>query len=408
MNDFHIEEVGRKGDGVAHHNADDIYIPFTLAGEKVRTSGTGPRRELVEVLEVSPDRIDAVCRHFGECGGCQLQHMGTDAYLNWKSALLNAALERADIAIKPEPMISFADHSRRKAVFSARHTSAGLLFGFQERADNRVVDIGECPVTVPEITERFEALRDLASSIPGAKMPLRISVLATRNGLDVDIEDARDLTGNERQTLVRKAVDLEFARLTVNTEILVESRKPELVMGSAIVTPPPGAFVQAIEEAEQQMVELVTGHLRTCKTVADLYCGVGTFALRLAERSKVLAVEASKPAIHSLDRAWRETAGRLKEIKTETRNLERSPLGFMELKHMDGLVFDPPRAGAELQTRQIAKSRVRKVAAVSCNPATLSRDLEILIEGGFKLKSITPVDQFRYTPHLEAVALLER
>jgi 23S rRNA (uracil1939-C5)-methyltransferase len=239
-------------------------------------------------------------------------------------------------------------------------------------------------------------------------MPLRISVLATRNGLDVDIEDARDLTGNERQTLVRKAVDLEFARLTVNTEILVESRKPELVMGSAIVTPPPGAFVQAIEEAEQQMVELVTGHLRTCKTVADLYCGVGTFALRLAERSKVLAVEASKPAIHSLDRAWRETAGRLKEIKTETRNLERSPLGFMELKHMDGLVIDPPRAGAELQTRQIAKSRVRKVAAVSCNPATLSRDLEILIEGGFKLKSITPVDQFRYTPHLEAVALLER
>ena len=153
---------------------------------------------------------------------------------------------------------------------------------------------------------------------------------------------------------------------------------------------------------------MVGEHLAKCKSVADLYCGVGTFALRLAENSKVWAIEENSASLQALDRAWRETGGKLKQIKTEARNLDRRPANHQELKKIDGIVFDPPRAGAEMQARQIAKSNVGKVAAVSCNPQTLARDLAILVEGGYAISRIVPLDQFRYTPHVEVVALLER
>lgn len=408
MSEIIIDHVGRKGDGVAFENGQEVYVPFALAGEHLEVFGSGPRRELSNVIKASENRIDPVCKHFTICGGCQLQHMSEDSYLNWKMTLLSEQLTKAGIEIEPEPIVSFADQSRRKVVFSAKQTSTGLLLGFQERAGNMVIDIEECPVTIPAITDRLDDIRDLVRSVPGAKVPLHISVLAARNGLDIDIQEARELTGSDRQTLVRKTVDLGFLRLSVNGETLVEAQKPELKMADCIVVPPPGAFVQAIAEAEHGMETLVTEHLKSCKTVADLYSGIGTFALRLAANSTVLAVEANAAALDSLNQAWRATAGKLKQIKTETRNLERRPLGFAELKKTDGLVFDPPRAGAELQAKQIAKSKVKKIAAVSCNPVTLARDLEILIAGGYKVLKIVPFDQFRYTPHLETVVLLER
>jgi len=408
MAELTIDFLGHQGDGVAHEQGKAVYVPFTLKGETVLADGNGTHRDLVEIKEKSDNRIEPVCKYFGTCGGCQLQHANQETYLEWKTALVTEPLSRAGIVLEADPILTFEDASRRKCVFNAQRTVDGLVLGFVENTSIRILSIDRCPVLVPEINSAMGAIRDLAISIPFSKSPARISVLSTGNGLDISIENARDPSDAERHVLVRKAIANRFSRLTVNNEILIKTAEPHIGIGKTLVAPPPSAFVQAVKKAEDAMSEIVTAHLKDCKHVADLFCGIGTFALKLAENSSVHAVEESGAALQALDEAWRKTGGALKQIKTEKRNLERRPVTFGELKKTDGLVFDPPRAGAELQTRQIAKSRVKKVAAVSCNPATLATDLEILAGGGFKIKHIIPVDQFKYTSHVEVVVLLER
>lgn len=408
MTELKIDFVGHKGDGVAHLNNHAIYVPYTLEGETVAVEGSGPRREVTSIKEKSQDRIEPICQHFGACGGCQLQHMSERAYLDWKMGLVTEPLKRAGVTLTPDDMISFDDASRRKCVFNAQRTPQGMQLGFNEKASNEIVAIETCPVLVPEINNQLDNIRDLVNSVPTTKHPLRVSVLVTKNGLDIAIEDAKPLSEAERQVLIKKTINHKFSRITVNLETLIKTAEPHIEIANTIVSPPPAAFVQALKQAEDDMADIVARFLKGCKQVADLYCGIGTFALKLAENSAVYAVEESGDALNSLDQAWRDTGGKLKQIKTEKRNLERRPVTFGELKKMDGLVFDPPRAGAELQCKQIAKSRVKKVAAVSCNPITLATDLEILITSGFTVKRIIPIDQFKYTPHVEVVVLLER
>ncbi len=408
MTELKIDFVGHKGDGVAHVNGHAIYVPFTLEGETVSVEGSGPRCDIKSIIQPSSQRIDPVCKHFGTCGGCQLQHMNEEAYLEWKMGLVTEPLKRAGITLQPDAIVLFKDASRRKCVFNAERTPEGMQLGFVEGSENEILAIEACPVLVPQINEQLDVIRDLVNSVPTTKHTLRVSVLVTENGLDISIEEAKPLSETERQVLIKKTIVHKFARLTVNQETLIKIAEPHIEIASTIVSPPPAAFVQALKEAEDLMSDLVADFLKGCKQVADLYCGIGTFALKLAENSAVYAVEENGSALNSLDQAWRQTGGKLKQVKTEKRNLERRPVTFGELKKMDGLVFDPPRAGAELQTRQIAKSRVKKVAAVSCNPATLATDLEILVAGGFNIKRIIPIDQFKYTPHLEVVVLLER
>lgn len=408
MDEVKIDYVGHKADGVAHQNGNALYVPFTLEGETVKIKGNGPRREVCEITKASPDRIVPVCKHFGTCGGCQLQHMGSDAYLEWKMSLVTEPLKRVGVSVKPETIISFEDQSRRKCVFNVQRTSQGIQLGFSEKAANDIVAIETCPILVPEINAQLENIRDLAISLPAGKTSVRIAVLVTRNGLDIAMDEGKPLSEAERQILIKKAIAHKFSRLSYNGDVLIKIAEPVIEIASTLVAPPPASFVQAVKAAEDSMSITVSDFLKGCKQVADLYCGVGTFTLKLAEHSMVYAVEENAAALESLNLAWRQTGGKLKQVKTEKRNLERRPMTFGELKKMDGLVFDPPRAGAELQCKQIAKSRVKKVAAVSCNPNTLATDLEILIAGGFNITRILAVDQFKYTPHVEVVVLLER
>ncbi|MGI9352596.1 MAG: class I SAM-dependent RNA methyltransferase [Rhizobiaceae bacterium] len=408
MADLLIDNLGWQGDGVATVDGKPVFVPFALPGEIVSVSGGGTRREIVKVLKKSPDRIEPSCPHFGRCGGCQTQHLEKQAYEKWKLGLVNSPLEKSGITHPVVPMITFENHSRRRCVFNVRNTNNGVLLGYTERASNTIIPIETCPVLVPEIVESLEDIRRLASSLPQTRKPFRLSVLVTKNGLDIDIEGAVSLKSEQKAVLIRKALSTGFARISSDHEILVEKRKPILQMGQCELVPPPGVFIQALEAAEREMTGLVCEHFSNCKTMADLYSGIGTFALRLAENSTVWAVEENKTALQALDRAWRETGGKLKQIKTEARNLDRRPVGFQEMKKIDGLVFDPPRSGAEAQARQIAKSKVGKVAAVSCNPQTLARDLAILTAGGYFITRIVPLDQFRYTPHVEVVVLLQR
>lgn len=408
MAELLIDDLGRQGDGITRVDGNVIYVPLALAGEKVSVTGSGPRRKLTDILERSPDRVDPVCRHFGTCGGCQVQHLSASSYREWKHSVVATPLSKAGINDTVDPLRIFEDAKRRKCVLSARNTNDGVRLGFTERSGHEIVPVEVCPVLDPQIVRALPDLQNLTASLPQSKKPFRLSVLASENGLDINIEGTVGLKTSQKEVLARKALASDFARISSDGEVLLEIRKPGLQMGTCTVAPPPGSFVQALEEAELEMADLVCGHLADCKSVADLFCGVGTFALRLAEKSTVWAVEENSAALASLDRAWRETGGKLKRVKTEARNLDRRPASFQELKKIDGLVFDPPRAGADMQARQIAKSRVRKVAAVSCNPTTLTRDLEILVAGGYRIHRIVPLDQFKYTPHVEVVALLER
>ncbi len=403
-----IARLGGQGDGVADSGNGPVFVPFALPGERVNVALGGKCADLVSVLDPSPQRVEPACRHFTSCGGCAMQHLEEDAYRGWKRSLLVEALRAKGIGVEVDPLVSCPPHSRRRAALTAKRTENGILLGFNAALSHRIVDIEECPVMEPELVAALSLLRRLAGLVARTSDAFRFSVTRTASGLDVATQGSGRLEGKARQAAIEFCIASGIARLTVDGEIVIEPKKPAIMVGEVSVSPPPGAFLQAVAEAEEAMAGLVAGHLAKAKRVADLFAGIGTFALRLARQSEVHAVEGDAPALAALDRAFRFGQG-LKKVTVEKRDLFVRPLTFKELDaSFDGLVFDPPRAGAEAQAAQIARSQVRLVAAVSCNPLTLARDLSILIAGGYQLKRVVPVDQFLWSPHLEAVALLEK
>ncbi|WP_296744599.1 class I SAM-dependent RNA methyltransferase [Mesorhizobium sp.] len=404
---FTIARLGAQGDGIAMAEGGEVFIPFTLPGETVTAARQKDRATLMSVLEASPLRIDPACRHFTECGGCALQHFEAEAYRQWKRDKVVHALKSKGIDCEAEALVPCGPESRRRVVFSARRTEAGMLLGFVRALSSEIIPVEECPISLPAIVAALDRLRLLAGLVCATSKSFHMTVTATASGLDIAVQDGGKLGDNQRRIASNFVMAEGFARLSVDGEIVVEPKKPMVQFGSVAVAVPPGAFLQATEAAEQTMASLVGQHLVRTKRVADLFAGCGSFALRLAAKSEVHAVEADAPALASLDRAFRFASG-LKRVTNERRDLFRRPLTFKELNAFDGIVFDPPRAGAEEQSKQIARSEVPLVAAVSCNPVTLARDLRILLDGGYQLKAVTPIDQFLWSPHVEAVALLEK
>jgi len=402
---FTIKKLGAQGDGIAETESGDLFIPFTLPGEIVTAARERDRATLMAVLEASPLRIEPACRHFTECGGCALQHFEAEAYHQWKRDKVVHALKGIDCGI--DALVACAPHTRRRVVLAARRTETGMLLGFNRHLSPEIISISECPISLPEIVAALDRLRALADLICATTKSFRMAVTATGSGLDVAVHESGKLGEHQRRIASNFVLAQGFARLSIDDEIIIEPHKPVVMFGSVAVAVPPGAFLQATEAAERTMADIVGGHLKRAKKVADLFAGCGSFALRLAAKSEVHAVEGDAAALAALDRAARFATG-LKRVTAERRDLFRRPLTFKELNAFDGLVFDPPRAGAEDQSKQIARSDVPFVAAVSCNPVTLARDLRILIDGGYKLKGVTPIDQFLWSPHVEAVALLEK
>ncbi|WP_027164653.1 class I SAM-dependent RNA methyltransferase [Mesorhizobium sp. WSM3224] len=404
---FTIARLGSQGDGIANAEGGEVFIPFTLPGETVTAARQKDRATLMSVLEASPLRIDPACRHFTECGGCALQHYEAEAYRQWKREKVVQALKGKGIACEIAALVPCAPHSRRRVTFSARRAEAGMQLGFVRALSSEIIPIEECPISLPAIVSALDRLRALADLICATPKAFHMTVTVTASGLDIAVHDAGKLGDNQRRIASNFVMAEGLARLSVDGEIIVEPKKPVVQFGSVAVAMPPGAFLQATEAAEQTMASLVGQHLSRAKKVADLFAGCGSFALRLGAKSEVHAVEGDAAALAALDRAFRFASG-LKRVTSERRDLFRRPLTFKELNAFDGVVFDPPRAGAEDQSKQIARSDVPLVAAVSCNPVTLARDLRILIDGGYTLKAVTPIDQFLWSPHVEAVALLEK
>ena len=406
-----IDALGHRGDGIAQGRDDPIYVPGTLPGEAVEVEdwpGHPDRRQLLNIETQSPERIAPICPHFGVCGGCALQHWAAGPYRVWKRGLVVEALRQAGIAAPVAELIDAHGDGRRRAVFHARRGTHGVLeLGFSAARAHRVVAIDRCPILAKTLDGALASAWAIAERLGALAKPLDIAVTATDAGLDVDVRGSGALTASLTAALARIAAEHKLARLTRHGELIAQARAPTLRMGAATVALPPAAFLQATAEGEAVLARLVLEICAGAKAVADLFAGVGPFALRLAEKARVLAADDDEAALAALRRAA-ATASGLKPVTTERRDLFKNPLLAEELGRHDAVVFDPPRQVAQAQSRELAASRVPVIAAVSCNPGTFARDLRILIDGGYRIAAVTPVDQFRYSPHVEIVARLEK
>lgn len=409
-----ITRLGAQADGIANGADGPLYVPFALPGETVAVARVKNHGTLMSITSPSPDRQEPPCRHFGPdgvngtCGGCTLQHLSDAPYRDFKRQLVIDALKFKGLAPEVGALVAAHPGERRRVVFAARRTEKEMLIGFNQAESHHIVAISECPMASATIVSRLAAIKAVAAALAVSAEAFRIAVLETPSGLDLAIEDIKGLSDRQRRGAVETVLGARgIARVSLNGEILVEPIKPVIDFGGVQVSPPPGAFVQATKPAEEAMAELVLAHVGKAKRIADLFAGAGTFSLRLARIGRVHAVEGDDKALAALDQAARKTQG-LKPVTVEKRDLFRRPLMAQELKAYDAVVFDPPRAGAEFQCKELARSAVKTIAAISCNPLTLARDLAILVEGGYRIKAVTPIDQFLWTAHVEVVATLER
>jgi 23S rRNA (uracil1939-C5)-methyltransferase len=401
--------MGAQGDGIA---AGPLFAPLTLPGERVRARVSGQRAEPVDILEASPERVVPPCPHFGACGGCALQHWDHAPYLAWKVHHIQRLLERERIETEFAPAYFARPGARRRLALHARRGKGGAVIGFKARRSWDLVPIDVCPITDTRLVAAFPALRRLAAPFlehPKSAPTLHVTLTAT--GLDVDVTGVErrsgGLSADARVRAAEAASAADFARVTLAGEIVYQARVPMVRFGRAYVALPAGGFLQAVASAEEAMARIAVEACADAKLIADLYCGAGAFTFRLAEIAPVHAADSAAEAISAL-RSASATAPGLKSITAEARDLSRRPMLAGELRRMDAVVFDPPRAGALEQAREISASKVQRVVGVSCNPATFARDARILVDAGFTLDRVYPVDQFLWSPHIELVGVFSR
>ncbi len=414
METLTIARVGGQGDGIAQTPAGLVFAPLTLPGETIRAAEIKEgRAEGVEILTPSPDRVAPVSPQYGDCGGCSLQHWATGPYLEWKREQVRLALAREGIETEIEATVAVPMASRRRVALHARRLEDGkVVLGFKARKSWRLVEIAECPVADPRLVRAFPSLAKVASAfLEHPKSAPTLHVTWTDAGLDVDVTGVERKSGglsrDRQMQAIRAANEADLARLSMAGETLVMARQPRVMFGPASVPLPPGGFLQAVPEAELAMTSRAVAAVKGAKKVADLFCGSGSFTFPLATVAPVLAADASAPGIAALKAGVSSTSG-LRQITAEARDLFRRPLSPFDLKGCDAIVFDPPRAGAIDQTQQIAGTKASVVVGVSCNPTTFARDAKVLIDAGFRLETVTPIDQFLWSAHVELVGVFRR
>jgi 23S rRNA (uracil1939-C5)-methyltransferase len=403
-----IERIGARGDGVAETPAGRVFVPYALPGETwAWTAAEGWQRSGA----ASPDRRAAPCPHFGSCGGCVAQHMNTETYRAWKQQIAVDAFAHQGLEIETPTLWQAPEASRRRVTFAAGRIDGRIRLGYREAGSHDLCAIETCLIADQRITNRLDDLVALVGIIAGAGAKLddmRIGVVAAANGLAVAVDaDGRRLGPGERAALAKGAEAAGILRLTVGRDEIVQLDQPVIDIGGAKVPVPDAAFLQAVPAAEAFMASRVVDAVARAKRVADLFAGLGTLTLPLAARARVAAFDSDPEALAALEHATRHASG-LKPVEIRRRDLFREPLSRGELNAFDAVVFDPPRAGAAAQAKALARSTVGIVVAVSCNPATLARDARTLVDGGYRLVAIDLVDQFLYSPHLEAVAVFKK
>jgi 23S rRNA (uracil1939-C5)-methyltransferase len=379
-------------------------MPYTAPGDVVRVEDG----RLVEVVEPGPHRALPMCRHFGVCGGCALQHLDDETYRNFKRDLVVQTLAQRGIEnAAVEPPVLVVPRTRRRAALKAIKQNGEAKIGFNARHSHAVVDMHECHVLTPELFVLTGKLRVLMHAILREGEQAELHLTEADNGFDLSLKMKRANTPAVTAQIAQRAAQTGLIRVTESSEPLAEFEAPRLKIANADVRLPPEPFLQSTAESERFLQAYVLENIGKAKSVADLFCGIGTFALPLAAQAKVQAFDSDAAMIAALTAAARGSKG-LKPLTAERRDLFRRPLMATELNAFDAVVLDPPHAGAAAQAEQIAKTKIARVIYVSCNPASFARDARTLIDGGFRLAAVTPVDQFLWSAQLELAARLER
>ena len=411
-----VERIGARGDGVAQYRGEPVFVPFTVPGDRVRAQ-LGRRRYggqeglVVDRLASGPDRAAPRCRHFGTCGGCGLQHLDAALYRRVKLERLHTALERVGIdrgIVAPMRLVPPERRRARLGIGRPHDPRLPARVGYRERFHHRLVDLRECPVLEPEIFALTSGLRQVARELVAPGGSAEATLTRTDSGVDLLIEAAERPSLGACEALARFAEEGDLARIDWRVgadEIVVVERRPVRVLLSGVaVSFPPGAFLQASPSAETILVEEVLAAAGSARPAVDLFAGLGTFAFALARLGPVHAVEGDARTAAALAGA----AADQPRVTVERRDLARNPLPADALGRYAAAVFDPPRAGAARQAKALADSALGTVIAISCNPATFARDAVKLVEGGYRLERVMPVDQFVWTPHLELAATFRR
>ena len=400
-----ISHMGARGEGVADDGrGGTIYVPYALPGEVAEVEVHGQRGQVRKLVAASADRVEPACRHFGRCGGCMTQHWAHAPYAAWKRQLVVDALARRGLGeVDVAALVDAHEAGRRRVTLTVDKGRAG----FMAHRSHDLVQVEECPVLVPALQAAPAVAAALAKAV-GAGKALKVHVLASDSGLDCELIGVDDPELEARVKVAEVAEAFDLARVTASGDLLIERRRPLLDVDGVTVTPPPGGFAQATAAGEAALAALVVPALAGHAIVADLFCGWGTFALRLARQSKVLALDSDKASVTALDAAVRGAPG-MKPVVARARDLMGDPLTAAELKGVTGVVFDPPRAGAAAQAAELVSAPgVTRVVGVSCDAGTFARDAGVLVEGGFRLERVVPVDQFLHSAHVEMVGVFTR
>src|SRR5260221_6300719 len=410
-----VEAIGARGDGIARDGNGPVYIPFTVPGDRVRARiedarGEGRAAVVVEIIAPGPGRATPPCRHFGVCGGCALQHLDLALYTETKTAFIRAALSHHGLADAPLlPLMLLPPGTRRRVRLSLALPRRGAaVVGFSQRASHDLVDVDACAVLVPALFALIAPLRILAGALLTPGEAGHATLQLVESGIDalLDLPRIPDLASLEALAAFAAAQDLArlLWRVPGGEATLVAQRRPvRVIVGGIPIELPPDAFLQATPEAEAALTDAVRQAVGPATRIADLFAGIGTFAFALAAQARVNAVEGWAPAVEAITQAARR-AGVAGRVTAEARDLQRRPLEPDELAPCDAVVFDPPRIGAKAQAASLARARIPRLAAVSCNPASFARDARLLIAGGYRLAAIQPIDQFVWSPHVELVA----
>ncbi|MGR3490876.1 MAG: class I SAM-dependent RNA methyltransferase [Shimia sp.] len=395
-----IERLGARGDGIA---PGPIYAERTLPGEVVSGTLDGDRLRDIRIEAPSPHRVAPNCGSYTTCGGCSLLHCTDEVVSPWKVGIVQAALAQVGLSPAFRPISTSPEASRRRAKLTGRRTKSGAIVGFLGRGSHMVASARPCRVLTPKLVVLVPALEELTVQIGSRKGAIAYHLADLQTGIDVAVDGAKPLTLDLRQNLASWAQQTGIARLTVDGETIAQEAPPRLTLGTAPVTPPPGAFLQATAHGQTALTDAAREAVGPAKRIADLFGGIGTFGLPRAQRAEVTLYEGDTALTQAAQDGWRRGAG-LHKFTAIQRDLFRNPLDAEDLKPFDAVVIDPPRAGAEAQHKHLARSGIPRIAAVSCNPQTFARDAAILTTGGYRLDWVQVVDQFRWSPHVELAA----
>jgi 23S rRNA (uracil1939-C5)-methyltransferase len=398
-----IDRLGHLGDGVAGH----VFVPQMLPGEVVEGELVGDRLTAAKIVIPSADRVRPPCVHARTCGGCMMQHASDALVADWKQGIVQGALSGQGLSAPFRAIATSPAQSRRRATLAGRKTKGGALLGFHARGQEMLIPVPHCQLLLPEIVAAFAALEALTKAGGSRSAELALTITHSTAGPDVSVAGGKPLESGLIMDLARIAESHGLSRLTWDGEVVALRTAPVQRFGRAVVVPPPGAFLQATREGEKALLGAVIAAVGNAGRIADLFAGVGTFALPLTDRAEVHAVEGDAAMTTAMEKGWRAAEG-LKRLTVEARDLFRRPLEADELAGFDAVVVDPPRAGAEAQVACLAQAKVPVIAMVSCNPVTFARDARVLVQAGYAIDWVQVVDQFRWSAHVELVARFSR